>query len=199
MTAPALTVLMPLRHYHSTYLRNGVDSIIGQRCPYWSLLVIVDVENVSTFKDLLRRDLMDSRISMLENEGRQLGGKLNTGMRHARTGFVAILLGDDMWSPDAVAVLSEHISKFPGVDFFHSSRIFIDEDDKPISSIYYSRESFGLEDFLTSSPVEHLLCGRREQALSFGGMDESLNSVGVDVFDFPWAVAERGATFMAIN
>jgi glycosyltransferase involved in cell wall biosynthesis len=116
---------MPLRHYHSTYLRKAVDSIIGQMCPYWSLLVIVDVENVSTFKDLLRRDLMDSRISMLENEGRQLGGKLNTGMRHARTGFVAILLGDDMWSPDAVAVLSEYIPKFPGVDLFHSSRIFI--------------------------------------------------------------------------
>jgi teichuronic acid biosynthesis glycosyltransferase TuaG len=199
LTAPVLTVLLPLRYYHSVFLKKAVDSIIGQTCPYWNMLVIVDGENVSTFKNLLRKDLMDSRISMIENEGRQLAGKLNTGMRHARTSFVAILLGDDVWSPDAVAVLSAHISQFPGIDFFHSSRVFIDEHDKPISSVYHSRESFGLEDFLFTQPVKHLLCWRREQALSFGGMDESLNSVGVDDFDFPWTMAERGATFMAIK
>ena len=199
LNAPALTILLPLKHYHHTYLRKAVNSIIGQTCPYWSMLVIVDAEKVSTFKGLLQQDLTNSRISMIENEGRQLAGKLNTGMRHARTSFVAILAGDDMWSPDAVAVLSEHISNFPAIDFFHSSRIFIDENDRPISSIYYSRESFGLEDFLSASPVKYLLCWRREKALSFGGMDESLNSVGVDDFDFPWSMAERGATFMAIK
>jgi hypothetical protein len=48
LTAPVLTVLLPLRHYHSVYLKKAVDSIIGQTCPYWNMLVIVDGENVST-------------------------------------------------------------------------------------------------------------------------------------------------------
>jgi glycosyltransferase involved in cell wall biosynthesis len=199
LNAPALTILLPLRYYHHIYLRKALDSIVGQTCPYWNMLVGVDAENFSTFKNLLLKDLTDSRISMIENEGRQLAGKLNTGMRHARTSFVAILAGDDMWSPDAVAVLSEHISNFSGIDFFHSSRIFIDENENPISSIYYSRESFNLEDFFFTSPVKYLLCWRRGGALSFGAMDESLNSVGVDDFDFPWSMAERGARFMAIK
>ena len=33
------------------------------------------------------------------NEGRKLAGAMNTGMRHAETPFVAILLSDDMWAP----------------------------------------------------------------------------------------------------
>jgi glycosyltransferase involved in cell wall biosynthesis len=199
LDAPALTILLPLRHYHSTYLSKAVNSILGQTCPHWNMLVIVDPENVSTLTRVLQHYLTDSRISIIENQGRQLAGKLNSGMRHARTNFVAILAGDDMWSPSAVAVLSEHISNFPSIDFFHSSRIFIDENDKPISSIYHNKESFNLEDFLLGSPVKYLLCWRREKALSFGGMDESLNSVGVDDFDFPWSMAEKGATFMTIK
>jgi hypothetical protein len=30
-------------------------------------------------------------------------------------------------------------------------------------------------------------------------MDESLNSVGPDDYDFPWCMAEKGAVFMAIK
>jgi hypothetical protein len=42
------------------------------------------------------------------------------------------------------------------------------------------------------------LCWRRELGLAIGGMDESLDSVGVDDFDFPWCMAEAGARFAAI-
>ena len=35
--------------------------------------------------------------------------------------------------------------------------------------------------------------------MAFGGMDESLNSVGPDDYDFPWCMAERGAKFMAMG
>jgi glycosyltransferase involved in cell wall biosynthesis len=34
--------------------------------------------------------------------------------------------------------------------------------------------------------------------LEVGGMDESLGGVGVDDYDFPWTMAERGAAFTAI-
>ena len=46
--------------------------------------------------------------------------------------------------------------------------------------------------------MKHLLCWRKELALSFGGMDESLNNVGPDDYDFPWTMAEHGARFQAI-
>lgn len=199
MKEPRITVLMALKNYHIDYLRRAVDSIVNQRCPRWQLLIIVEEEDFDGFSDILKEELDDSRIEMIKNEGRKLAGAFNTGMRHAKTDFVAILLADDMWTNDAIAILSQCIDRFSDVDFFHSSRVVIDENDKPISSIHYSKERFNIEDFLRSSPVKHLLCWRKDKALAFGGMDESLNSVGPDDYDFPWCMAERGAKFKAVQ
>jgi len=49
------------------------------------------------------------------------------------------------------------------------------------------------------SPAKHLLCWRKEKALAIGGLDESLNSVGPDDYDFPWTMAENGAAFKAVK
>ena len=46
--------------------------------------------------------------------------------------------------------------------------------------------------------MRNLLCWRRQKGLSVGGLDESLNSVGPDDYDFPWTMAERGARFRAV-
>ena len=119
-------------------------------------------------------------------------------MREANTPFVAILLSDDMWAPNAVEILTSYITRYPRHDFFHSSRVIVDEQDQQISDVYQSRPTFEIKDFLLSSPVKHLLCWRRDLALSFGGMDESLNNVGPDDYDFPWTMAEHGARFQAI-
>jgi glycosyltransferase involved in cell wall biosynthesis len=199
MNQNKVTALVPLKNYHPVFLKKALGSVIDQSCPDWELLIIVEKRNSDHFRKLLEQELADSRVGMILNEGRKLAGALNTGMRHATTDFVAILLADDMWSSDAVHTLNTYIDAFRDVDFFHSSRRYIDEHGRPISSVYMSRQSFGLEDFKLSSPVKHLLCWRKDKALSFGGMDESLNSVGPDDYDFPWCMAESGANFMAIK
>ena len=199
MKEPRITVLMPVKYYHTEFLRKAVKSIISQTDPRWHLLIIVEESDPLALGNILENELTDSRIEMVENEGWQLARKLNAGMRRARTDFVAILLGDDLWSSNAVEVLNGYVDKFPEVDFFHSSRVFINENDQPISSIYESQENFRLEDFMMGSPVKHLLCWRKDKALSFGGMDESLCFVGPDDYDFPWSMAEAGAVFKAVK
>jgi glycosyltransferase involved in cell wall biosynthesis len=189
---------MPLKNYQRDFLFRAIHSLTAQTCPDWRLLVIVEAEDRSPFERLLHNELSDNRCRLVVNEGRKLSGAMNTGMRHAETPFVAILLSDDLWTPDAVEVLSSHIMRNADHDFFHSSRVMIDENDRPISTVYHSRPTFELRDFLLSSPVKHLLCWRRELALSFGGMDETLNNVGPDDYDFPWTMAEHGARFHAI-
>jgi len=197
--SPQLTVLLPLKNYHLAHLHKAVGSVLNQTSQQWRLLIIVEQGEADQFGSLLADALKDPRIKLIENEGRKLSGAFNTGMRHARTEFVGILLADDMWTENAVAVLGRNICEFPAVDFFHSSRRYIDQDDGSISSVYRSKESFEISEFLYAPPVKHLLCWRIDKALSFGGMDESLNSVGPDDYDFPWSMAERGATFKAIE
>lgn len=193
-----VTALLPVKSYHEGYLREAIDSMLEQTCPDWRLLVIVEPRRLGEMKSILSRYLTDPRIEMVRNEGRRFAGSLNTGMRLARTEFTAILLGDDVWAPEAVEVLTRHITASPGIDFFHSARRVIDQEGRPISSVIPSRPQVSVADFFVKSPVKHLLCWRREKGLAIGGMDESLNSVAVDDYDFPWSMAEHGASFEAI-
>jgi glycosyltransferase involved in cell wall biosynthesis len=187
---------MPLKAYHPPFLLRAIDSLRAQTSPAWRLVIVDDGAAPSA---VLEEACADPRVELVPNEGSRLAAALNTGMRRARTEFVAELFGDDMWSRDAVRVLTQHIENRPDVDFLHSSRVFVDEHDRPISAVYRSRHSFGLEDFPDGSPVKHLLCWRREKGLAVGGIDESLNSVGPDDYDFPWCMAEHGAVFAAID
>src|SRR5688572_14999662 len=196
-TEPRVTALMPVKEFHEAYLRRALASMLGQTSPDWRLLVIVE-EQTDELVEALAPALGDERVQLVVNEGRLLAGAINTGMRHARTDYVAILLGDDMWAPEAVAVLTARIERSPDVDFFHSSRVIVDGDDRPISPIYPARESFTLEDFVRASPVKHILCWRRAAGLGIGGLDESSNSVGPDDYDFPWSMAEAGLRFEAV-
>jgi glycosyltransferase involved in cell wall biosynthesis len=193
-----LTALMPLKNYHPEFLRKALRSLFEQTRSDWQLRIVVEPSDVEPFRALLAADLEDSRVGLVANEGRGLSGAFNTGMRHASTDFVAILLADDMWSRNAVEMLAGYIERFPGADFFHTSRMILDEEDRPLSSVHASRESFTPTDFVWTSPVKHLLCWRRELALSFGGMDESLHPVGPDDYDFPWCMVEAGAVFRAV-
>jgi glycosyltransferase involved in cell wall biosynthesis len=198
MMRSLITILMPLKHYHPRYLQKALHSVFRQSDPDWRLSIIVDRRDRTHFQNLLSQDLLDDRVRLNLNEGKGLAGALNSGMRAASTEFSAILLADDQWSHNAIAILNDHIRTFQNIDFFHSSRRYINENDEPISSVYPSRSNFRVEDFLLSSPVKHLLCWRVSKALEIGGMDESLSSHGVDDYDFPWSMAERGAIFRSV-
>jgi GT2 family glycosyltransferase len=198
-TRPALTALMPVKSFHEGYLLEAVGSMLGQTSPAWRMLVICEADGERALRDVLAAPLEDPRIELVVNGGRKLAGAFNTGMRAAPTEFVAILLGDDLWAPDAVEVLAREIEAAPEVDFFHSARRIVDDRGNAISTIRPPHPDVSSADFMRAAPVKHLLCWRREMGLAIGGMDESLNSVGPDDLDFPWSMADAGATFKAVE
>ena len=195
----AVTAIIPLKHCHEPYLRAALRSLAAQTSPDWRGLIVVEPADRARFAALLAPELGDRRLALIVNRGRRLAGAINTGMHTATSPFVALLLGDDLWAPEAVAVLTAAIRAHPDTDFLHSSRRVIDEQDRPLSSVHRSRAEFVLTDFVGGSPVKHLLCWRRAKGLAVGGLDESLNSVGPDDYDFPWTMAEHGARFTAIE
>lgn len=193
-----ITALMPVKDHHPRLLREAIGSLAAQTSPLWRLLVIVEPEDVEAFRTLVAEALRDDRVELVANEGRKLAGAFNTGMRRAKTEYVAVLLGDDMWAAHAVETLLRHIDASPEVDFFHSSQRDVDARGKPIGEVLPSSPDVALADFFRGAPVKHLMCWRRECALAIGGMDESLENVGPDDFDFPWTMAEHGAVFGSI-
>jgi glycosyltransferase involved in cell wall biosynthesis len=192
-----LTALLPVHRYYPGFLRDAVASMLAQTSPHWRLLVVHEGGDAE-LAEVLGESLRDERVRLVRNEGSRLAGAINTGMRHATTDFVAILLGDDLWDPRAVEVLTSYVDRHVDVDFFHSGRRRIDGDGTPLGGDQPARESFALGDFVRGSPVKHLLCWRREKALAIGGLDESIRNVGPDDYDFPWTMAEHGARFLAV-
>jgi glycosyltransferase involved in cell wall biosynthesis len=194
-----VTALVPVGKYHPGFLTKAIGSVLSQTCSSWRLLVIGDNDNAEPLAHLLTHELLDPRINIICGERDQLAHKLNVGMKQASTEFVAILLGDDMWSHNAIEVLIHYFDRYPDADLFHSSRIFIDEHDRAISSVYRSRDRISLQDFVVTSPVKHLICWRTSKGLAMGGLDETINYVGPDDYDFPWMMAEAGAVFKSIE
>jgi glycosyltransferase involved in cell wall biosynthesis len=195
---PLLSVLMPVRAHRPEYLDAAINSLLAQSSPEWELLIVPEPDDVGRLERKLDRALLDPRIRLIANEGKKLAGALNTAMRHAIGPFAAILHADDLWAPDAVAVLGRNIRACPAADFFHTARRYVDDRGASISCVYPPLPDVRMADFWRGSPIKHLLCWRREMGLASGGMDETLNSVGPDDFDFPWTMAEQGARFVAI-
>lgn len=194
-----ITAILPLKNFHPGFLRTAIESVRRQTSPAWQLKIVVEAEDRGRFEQQLAWCLADDRVELLTNRGRKLAGAINSGMLAASTRFAAILLGDDRWAPEAVETLRRSIAAEPATDFFHSARQVVDEQDRIISRVYPARRSFELHEFAFGSPVKHLLCWRVEMGLAVGGVDETLNSVGPDDWDFPWVMAEHGARFSPLE
>ncbi|OGJ54733.1 hypothetical protein A3D11_01430 [Candidatus Peribacteria bacterium RIFCSPHIGHO2_02_FULL_49_16] len=190
-------ILMTCKDQKEQFLREAIESVIHQSSADWLFFIVIDHDTPQKISDIIR-SYAHPQIHLLQNKGRGLGGGINTAMHHAETKYVCILLSDDTFALHAIETLQRFIREFPGVDFFHSSRQFIDSRSRIRTPIMESKE-FRLEDFKKhGGVVKHLLCWRRRKGIDAGGIDEHLDH-GCDDFDFPWKMAEVGCTFKAIR
>ena len=102
---------MPVKSYHPDYLDAALESLMHQTSGAWRLQIVTEADREPELRARIAHHLKDPRVRLTPNEGRKLAGALNTGMRAAKTEFVAILLGDDMWARAAVEVLTREISE----------------------------------------------------------------------------------------
>jgi len=191
---------MPWKLPASKYIGQAIESVLNQTTDNWRLVVIIDNGGTNDLLEIFDQigQSWDTRISAIENHTETLTGALNKGMHYATTPFVCILHSDDLLDKTAIKTLDKYIKENPDIDFFHSSRICIDDNGGHLSSVYKAKKHFELPDFKTWGPVKHLLCWRVKSALSIGGMDESLGPHGADDYDFPWCMKEAGFQFKAI-
>lgn len=194
----ALTAILPILDPHPVYFAEAVASVFAQTSDAWRLVVVAEEQEVERISTMLGAWAHDPRVTVGTNRGVRLAGAINTAMEIAESEFVALLLGDDLWEPDAVAVLSTHIRLHPGTDFFHTGRRYVDDDGLAISGVYRPRSQVTLDDFRERTPVKHLLCWRRSMGLAIG-VDERFHATGADDLDFPWVMAEHGARFRAVD
>lgn len=113
MTAPAVTVLMPV-HNGAAYLREAIDSVLRQTLADFELLVVNDGSTDETASVL--RDCGDPRLRVLDN-GANLGlvASLNKGLDAASGEFIARMDADDVALPGRLQRQRAFLQGAPGV------------------------------------------------------------------------------------
>lgn len=101
MTAPRVTVLMPV-YNGSQYLKDAIDSILGQTFQDFHFLIINDGSTDNSVNII--ESYSDQRINLVHND-RNLGlvASLNKGLTHAQGEYVARMDADDISRPERLA------------------------------------------------------------------------------------------------
>ncbi len=109
MTNPTASVIMAA-YNHAGYIAQAISSVLAQSWQNLELIVVDDGSTDRTREVVASFD--DPRVRYIYQENQGQGGARNTGIAHARGGYVCFLDDDDLWLPDrletALAILQPH-------------------------------------------------------------------------------------------
>lgn len=131
--APAVAVVMAV-HNNEPYVAAALDSVLAQTHTAWACTVVDDASTDDT-AEVVKRYLDHPRITLRRRAER--GGSAaarNTGLASLPEGceLIAFLDGDDLWLPDALAVLVEALSSRPDVVGVYGLAEYIDAAGEPL-------------------------------------------------------------------
>jgi GT2 family glycosyltransferase len=171
---PTVTVLLAV-HDGEPYLRQCVDSVLGQTFGDFELLIVDDASCDSTPAILASYD--DPRIRVLRNAA-NLGQvpSLNRGLREARGDYVARIDADDWCRPPRLARQVEVLERDPAVGLVGTWMDLVDERDRPVAELRSTIADFA--EFVFHTLIMRVLIShpsamfRRDPVLALGGYDE---------------------------
>ncbi|MGV0026055.1 glycosyltransferase family 2 protein [Phormidesmis priestleyi] len=126
-----VSVIMPVYNVEQ-YVAETIRSVLAQTHTNFEFLIIDDespdrsVEICHQFKD--------PRIRIIHQKNRGLAGARNTGIRHAQGDYIALLDSDDLWLPEKLEKLVDHLERSPQVGVTFSRSAFIDESGNPLGT-----------------------------------------------------------------
>jgi len=172
----SISVVMPC--YNSApFLREAVDSVLGQTCPEGEL-VVVDDGSTDDSRDILRG--YGDRIRVIEQANRGPYPARNAGLKIARGEFVAFLDADDWWSPDFLEKLHGALVGHPEAALAYCGWQNVGATERSTEPFVPPDYQAGdkLEAFLRAAspwPI-HAALVRRAALEAVGGFDTSLHS-----------------------
>lgn len=116
------------------YLANAIQSVIDQTHPHWELIIVDSFSTDATPEIAARFATQDARIRVIQHpkdEGR-LPGALNAGFQQARQdGYHTWLSDDNLYRPQAFAVMAGYLDMHPGVGLVYTDYIVQYADGRP--------------------------------------------------------------------
>jgi glycosyltransferase involved in cell wall biosynthesis len=126
MNSPAISVLMSV-HNGEMYLREAMDSILGQTFTDFEFVIINDASSDGTANII--RSYADSRIRLVENKRQKgLAASLNAGVAHCRCRYIARMDADDISLPQRLQKQFTYLEDHPEIGVLGSWHQLLDTE-----------------------------------------------------------------------
>lgn len=129
---PCISIVIPA-HNAEIFLAATLDSVRVQSAQDWECIVVDDGSTDATAAIAQRYADMDRRIRTIHQPQTGASAARNRGHREIAPGsqFIAFMDSDDIWLPDALAVLREELESHPESPAAHGLAELIDEHGRP--------------------------------------------------------------------
>lgn len=113
----------------SRYIKDSINSIIGQTFLDWELIIINDCSTDETLAICEEFAQKDNRIKVFSNqENLKLPASLNVGFSKATGEYLTWTSDDNLYKPNAIEVMSKYLDNNSNVDFVSADMDWIDEE-----------------------------------------------------------------------
>lgn len=188
--APKFSVVVPLYHTPTKFLKDLVRSMMYQSYANWELcLVNASPEDVHLTSLLENWAMRDKRIRVIRLE-KNLGIAQNTnaGIEASTGEFIAFLDHDDFLEPDALFCYVDALNKDKTIDVFYSDE---DKTDEYAAHYFYPhfKSDFNIDLLHANNYMCHFLAVRKSLVDTVGGLNEKFE--GAQDYDFVLRLTEN--------
>lgn len=168
--APRVSVVMPV-HNAAPYVREAVDSMLGQTFGDFELIVVDDGSTDGSAE--IVKAITDPRIRLIAQSNQGIAAALNNGVAAARGEFIARMDADDVSMPERLAKQVAHLDAHPEVGLLGTWAEIVDADGKRIGAFEHPTSHARIRhDLLFDTPFAHpTMMIRRALFNSAGGYD----------------------------
>lgn len=190
-----LSIVMPVYDPPIDWLKQALDSVVGQFCSRWELICVNDsspnLDVAATLADYAARDGRIRVVTMPRNSG--ISEATNAGLRAASGSYVAFMDHDDALEPEAVYRVLEASSE--GHDLIYTDEVLTGVDLCDIVEIV-ARPAFSYDYYISHPYFVHFVAVKRSLAERTGGWDAAMK-ISMDV-DFILRVIEKAGSIAHI-
>ncbi|GHU00936.1 hypothetical protein FACS1894186_2670 [Alphaproteobacteria bacterium] len=117
------------------WLAESIESVISQTFTEWELIIVNDCSTDDTLKIAENYANKDSRIRVISNQtNKKLPASLNVGFAEAHGTYLTWTSDDNLYKPNALAVMSAYLDTHPTTDMVSAGEDFINENGDCIGS-----------------------------------------------------------------
>lgn len=161
MSHPLISVIMPV-YNGEKYIRETIDSVLGQTCRNFEFIIVNDGSTDSTPQII--DSYADPRIVLIDQKSNQgVSNARNLGTQFSRGGFIAFCDADDVYSAERLSAQLDFLTKNPNVDvcgsyftvFENGQEILIEHPttDQTIKEYFFTGNCIGQPSVMGKSEV----------------------------------------------